>query len=117
MSKKKKKKLKKSRQSKNKMMSGSRPEALGKKSINTPNIISEPEVVENVEGEQEEKNIYEEIYKNQRYSYIKKDVAKVLVVLLILVVLLFAIYFLDKSYSFLKPVGDWLYKIMNIQTQ
>jgi len=121
MSKKKKKKLKKKKSQKKQQMVQNKPQknpdvidiAQNAKGSDAPEKSEVGIPTENVGKE----NIYEEIYKDQRYSYIRKDVIKVLVVLLILILILFAIYILDKSYSFLSPVGDWLYKVMNIQTQ
>ncbi len=114
MSKKKKKKLKKLKKKKKQQVQKEQKNIQPQKTDEV-----EVEVPEKKEGklEEDDENIYEEIYKDQKYSYIKRDVIKVLVVLVALIILLFAIYFLDKTYSFLGPVGEWLYKILNIQTQ
>jgi len=117
MSKKKKKKLKKKKaQKKQQIIQNNSPNAVVQEAESS-DAPEKSEVGVPTESVGKDENIYEEIYKDQRYSYIRKDVVKVLMVLLALIIILIAIYLLDKSYSFLGPVGDWLYKIMNIQTQ
>lgn len=54
---------------------------------------------------------------NEKYLPIRKDVKKLLIVLAILAVLFVAIYFVGQKTTILTTIGDWLYKISNIQTQ
>lgn len=53
----------------------------------------------------------------EEFKYVKKDVRKILLLMLGIVILLLALYFIDQSSHYLNTVGSWFYKILNIQTQ
>ncbi len=50
---------------------------------------------------------------NEKYLHVRKDVNKLLIVLLILAIVLMGIYFIGLKTNILTVVGDWLYKIGN----
>lgn len=53
----------------------------------------------------------------EEYSYVKKDVKKILIVIGSIFVLLFAAYYASIKTPIFNSMGDWLYNTLNIQTQ
>ena len=51
------------------------------------------------------------------YAHVKVDVKKILLIMTIIVVLLLVTYYIDLKTSYLNNIGNWIYKILNIQTQ
>lgn len=54
---------------------------------------------------------------NEKYKPIRKDIKKLGIVLASLIVLFVVIYIIDGKTGFLGHIGNWVYKITNIQTQ
>ena len=52
---------------------------------------------------------------DNRYEYVKKDVRKLIISILGLIVLAAIIYFLNQKFLFLQSLGNWIYKIANFQ--
>jgi hypothetical protein len=52
----------------------------------------------------------------EEYAYVKKDIRKILLIMLIIVVLVVALYFSNQQTAWIPKVGDWIFKILNIQT-
>ena len=50
-----------------------------------------------------------------KYNYVKRDVFKLLALILIMLILAGGIYVMNQQYGFLSAVGDWIYKIANFQ--
>ena len=50
------------------------------------------------------------------YAYVKKDIKKILLIILSLVVILIAVYIVDLKTTLLSSFGDWIYRILNITT-
>jgi len=48
---------------------------------------------------------------NERYTYVRRDVRKLMFVLSVLVILFVATYFLNTKTTVLDNFGDWIYKI------
>ncbi|MEI6498715.1 MAG: hypothetical protein WCO23_02005 [bacterium] len=51
------------------------------------------------------------------YTHVRKDIRVILLTILLLAVLIVAVYFLGNKTSILTNFGDWIYKILNLQTQ
>lgn len=58
----------------------------------------------------------DEIYLSDEYKHVKTDIRKILIVMAIIIIILFGLYFLDRNYGFLGRIGDYIYKISNIQS-
>jgi len=54
-------------------------------------------------------------YKTDQYDHVKKDIKKILIIMVIIIVALIGIYILSMKTSILSSFGDWVYKILNIQ--
>jgi uncharacterized membrane protein len=52
---------------------------------------------------------------NEKYSFVRKDVTKLLITLGVLAILFVGFYILGKTTGTLESVGSWIYKITNIQ--
>lgn len=50
------------------------------------------------------------------YAYVKGDIKKILLIFFSIIVFLIAIYIVDIKTTLLSSFGDWIYKILNIQT-
>ncbi|MEI8143103.1 MAG: hypothetical protein WCG48_00600 [Candidatus Berkelbacteria bacterium] len=55
-----------------------------------------------------------EIVNGHDYSYVKKDLKKIGIVLAILVILFVSFYILGIKTNLLNAFGDWIYKILHI---
>lgn len=55
-------------------------------------------------------------YDTQKYDYVKHDIKKILIIMGSIVIILFGFYFLGLKTSLLSTLGNWIYKILNIQT-
>ncbi len=53
----------------------------------------------------------------REYEHVRKDVRKILFVMLIIVILIITLYFIGSKTTFLTSIGDWFYKVLNIKTQ
>lgn len=53
----------------------------------------------------------------EEFKYVRGDVKKILVLMAIIVLLLIGLYYLDIKTSYLANLGNWFYKILNIQAQ
>ena len=51
------------------------------------------------------------------FEHVKGDVKKILLLLFAIIVVLLVLYFVDNKTHYLSTVGDWFYKVLNIQTQ
>lgn len=56
-------------------------------------------------------------YEDKEYLYIRKDIRKILTIMLVIILFTIGLYYLDQKTSYLYQAGDWLYKIFNITTQ
>lgn len=56
------------------------------------------------------------IYTDNQYSHVKKDVKKILIMILLMILFLIGVYILNQNTTVLTEFGDWIYKILNIQT-
>lgn len=56
----------------------------------------------------------ENAYKNPEYDHVKKDIKKILLIITILIVLFAGIYVLGEKTNSLKAIGDWIYRVANI---
>lgn len=88
----------------------------------TANISSddgETEVTkENIDLEEiEAKDEKEEFYQTDQYAHVKKDIQKILIIMSSIIIVLFGVYYLSLKTSYLNVIGDWIYKVTNIQTQ
>jgi len=52
----------------------------------------------------------------KEYAYVRKDVRLILLTILLLVVLLIIAFILGEKTTWLRTLGDFIYKITNIQT-
>ncbi len=53
----------------------------------------------------------------KEYAYVRRDVKKILVVLGSIVVLLIIVFYINQKTPLFYSLGDWLYRVLNIQTQ
>lgn len=117
MSKKKNKKFKKQRQSSHIQpvhRSESQPLADGTIRENTTTEDSSPQnEKKNIEAK--EQSSEEQIAEHQ-YKYVKKDVKRVLIYVVLMILILAAVYVLSIKTSVFSSFGDWVYKLLNIQT-
>jgi len=58
----------------------------------------------------------DEIYLSEEYKHVRTDIRKILIVMAIILIVLFAVYFADLKYGILTHVGDYIYKISHIQS-
>lgn len=80
-----------------------------------PEIHDEPVVSEKIESKIAP--MLEETEAEKReYSYVKKDVKKILMVIGSIFALLFVAYYLSLKTPIFDSMGDWLYNTLNIQT-
>lgn len=54
---------------------------------------------------------------NQEFNYVRRDVKKILIIMVLIIVIIIALYFVDAKTTVLSSMGDWFYKLFNIQTQ
>lgn len=83
----------------------------GKNDVTAISQNSAPEIKE------KPKDDYDIDVLNAKYQPIRHDVFKLLIVLASLAVVFIAIYLVGAKTSILSTIGDWLYKVSNIQTQ
>jgi len=57
-----------------------------------------------------------ESYSSDKYAHVKTDIKKILIIMAIIFLILIGIYILSFKTTFLNTFGDWVYKILNIQT-
>jgi hypothetical protein len=55
-------------------------------------------------------------YKTDKYAHVKKDIAKILVIMTSILILLLVIYFISLKTTYLTSLGDFIYRISHIQT-
>lgn len=67
-----------------------------------------------VEAEKEEET-EPDIYMSDKYDHVKKDIKKILIIMLSIFIILFGVYYLSLKTTYLASIGDWIYKILNIQ--
>lgn len=77
------------------------------------NIGSELEPEENTKTD----SLDETFYKTDKYNYVKKDITKIVIILLAIIIILIGTYYLSQETSVLSQFGDWVYKICHIQTE
>jgi len=115
MSKKKNKKFKKNRSAK-----------VASQEVNTNTFVSSDPVIseEVISSKTNDKEIAESTslkaddpYLNNQYDHVKKDVKKILFIIIILGVIFAGICLLGAKTNVLNSFGDWIYKVANIQTQ
>ena len=59
----------------------------------------------------------EDPYELHQYDHVRKDIRKILFLLAVITVLFIGASVINSKTSALTSIGDWLYKIANIQTQ
>ena len=57
------------------------------------------------------------VVESAEFQHVRKDVKKIMTLLLIIIIVLIILYFVDQKTTILSSAGDWIYKILNIQTQ
>lgn len=55
-------------------------------------------------------------YNTDKYDHVKKDVKKILVIMASIIILLLITYFVSLKTHYLNSLGDFIYRITNIQT-
>ena len=55
-------------------------------------------------------------YKTDKYAHVKVDIKKILIIMAIIILVLFGVYVLSLKTTILDSFGNWIYKILNIQT-
>lgn len=63
------------------------------------------------------KKVEEDPYASGQYDHVRKDVKKILFIISILVLIFVAVWLVGAKTNLLTSIGDWIYKIANIQTQ
>lgn len=58
----------------------------------------------------------DDFYKTNQYAHVRRDIKIVLALLAGIIILLFAIYYIGLKTTYLTTFGNWLYKVLNIQT-
>lgn len=81
--------------------------------ISTDTKDSEEEILE-VEAETTAETPSE--YDTDQYDYVKHDIKKILIIMVSIIILLFGFYYLGLKTTALDTLGNWIYKILNIQT-
>lgn len=76
-----------------------------------------PELEEKIIEKIEEETPAETGYNDPMYKDEKKVVTQILLIILFLVLILIGVYFLNQKTTILSSFGDYLYRILNIQTQ
>jgi hypothetical protein len=69
--------------------------------------------------EAEEKDALDKINRDlehSQYSYVRRDVKKILLFILLMIILLVVAYFINTKTTIFQSFGNWIYKITNIQT-
>lgn len=83
--------------------------------VDIANPISEP-IADNFDIQQKINNDEKpDVYKTDKYDHVKKDIKKILIIMLIIVLALFGTYLLSFKTSFLGTFGNWVYELLNIQ--
>ena len=59
----------------------------------------------------------DDFYTTNQYAHVRRDIKIVLALLLGIIILLFAIYYLGLKTTYLTTFGNWIYRILNISTQ
>jgi len=72
----------------------------------------QPEQTENTENV----IILEKPISIDKYGYVRKDIKKILIIMTILVLLLIVSLFVELKTDLFKDFGNWIYKVLNIQT-
>lgn len=89
--------------------------------IAAPMPAEEIDVTPDLEEKIEDKVVAQEPketgYDDPAYRDEKKVVIKILLIILGLVIILIAAYYINLKTTVLSSFGDWVYKILNIQTQ
>lgn len=75
-------------------------------------IISEIKEIKNRDNE-----LHDDIYMTDKYEHVRKDVKKILLIMSSIIIVLIATYFLNQKTTYLTSLGNWIYKILNIQVQ
>ena len=55
-------------------------------------------------------------YQTEHYAYVRHDIKKILLIILAALILLTGAYFISTKTTIFTTFGDWMYKILNIQT-
>jgi len=58
----------------------------------------------------------DDFYQTNEYAHVRRDIKIVLALLAGIIILLFVIYYIGLKTTYLATFGNWLYKILNIQT-
>lgn len=88
------------------------PKAISPKTVidsGTDSLILESSPEQNVD-------IAPDHYDTQKYDYVKHDIKKILIIMGSILIVLFAFYFIELKTTILDTTGNWIYKILNIQT-
>lgn len=85
-------------------------------SINIANPDCEPIIERESRETVQAKTEAPDVYQTDEYAHVKKDIRKILIIMLIIVIVLIGIYLLSLKTSFLTNFGNWTYKLLNIQT-
>jgi hypothetical protein len=77
------------------------------------NLIEE---IESMENERiAEKETEPDIYMSDKYDHVKRDVKKILLIMFAILIVLFLTYYVSLKTTYLSSLGNWIYKILNIQ--
>ena len=104
MAKKKKKKFKKKH-----LKAAVSPQSSSKKTT-----ADKPDTPTSTQEHQEQEEVKEG---QNEYSYIRKDVRNVLIILAIMLALIVTAYIIDQNTTIFSQFSDWLFKVTNIQIQ
>lgn len=76
---------------------------------------SNSELIEEIkESKVEDHN---EAYLTKQYDHVRRDIKKVTLIMTLILLSVVGFYFLNDKTPYLTNLGDWIYKVANIQTQ
>lgn len=93
---------------------------LGSVAIENPAVLETPVhagAAGNGEPKVDETFTKEAAADDPQFSRIRKDVKKITMIMAVMAAILIGIYFLNKQTTLLEGLGDWLYRVGNIQVQ
>ena len=74
-------------------------------------------VIQDDPAELQEEEKEPDFYETDKYAHVKKDIAKILIIMALIFVILFVAYYLSLRTSIFTSFGDWIYKITNINIE
>lgn len=86
--------------------------------VNLENPEAEPMIQSAVSGAPSSaKPEADDFYSSNQYAHVRRDIKIVLALLVGIIILLFAIYYLGLKTTYLTTFGNWIYRVLNISTQ